>query len=469
VGANKDKVGESGVSHTPKTTNLALTVFDYKCRLHIDCVCRHELRPPAPGLLFFNRSIMVAHRTLPNMKHILNKLMAAGILTASLIPGLSAPSARAQTATFGDYSVLYNFTGSSDGAVPRALLQAADGSFYGTTEGEGTIFKMTKTGGSWTFTTLVSGCGSGTTLVEGSDGNFYGTTEYGGSNSPANGGPQGSVFRMTPAGVLTTLFSFNGANGAHPLGALLQGSDGNFYGTTQSGGSDFGTVFKITPAGVLTTLASFDGVTEGNGPWGALVQGSDGNFYGTTSGGGTSGCGTVFKMTPAGVLTTLVEFAGTNGANPHAALVQGSDGNFYGTTSIGGGSFATNGGEGTIFKMTPTGVLTTLVLFNVTNGAFPEAALVQGSDGNFYGTTSIGASGWGTVFTMTPAGVLTTLVPFDFTYGGRPYAALVKASDGNFYGTAETGGSSSDGVIFELAAPFSPVTTLPAPPPPQSE
>jgi uncharacterized repeat protein (TIGR03803 family) len=398
------------------------------------------------------------------MKNILNKLTAAGILTASLISGLSAPSARAQTATFGDYSVLYNFTGSSDGASPlSALLQASDGNFYGTTQD--TVFQLTPTG---VLTTLVTfppvDAKQVVTLVQGSDGNFYGTTEYEGSNSPANGGPQGSIFRMTPAGVLTTLVSFNHTDGAGPKGSLVQGSDGNFYGTTQNGGAfGGGTVFKMTPAGVLTTLVSFGGANEGNGPWGALVQGSDGNFYGTTSGGGTGGYdGTVFKMTPAGVLTTLVEFDGTNGANPHAALVQGSDGNFYGTTSDG-----STGVYGTIFKMTPAGVLTTLVSFTDANGADPEAGLVQGSDGNFYGTTyNGGSSGYGTVFNVTSAGVLTTLVSFDSTYGASPAAALVQGSKGNFYGTTSGGGSSGCGVVFELAAPFSSATL---PPPPQPE
>jgi uncharacterized repeat protein (TIGR03803 family) len=169
-------------------------------------------------------------------------------------------------------------------------------------------------------------------------------------------------------------------------------------------------------------------------------------------------------MTPTGTLTTLVSFnstslpLATSGGTPLSALVQGSDGNFYGTTSQGG-----SGSVGTIFKMTPAGSLTTLVSFNDTNGAasssggspLPEAALVQGSDGNFYGTTAFGGSdSMGTIYKMTPAGVLTTLFSFNGANGANPYAGLVLGSDGNFYGTTQNGGSLSDGVVFQLMFPL---------------
>ncbi len=184
-------------------------------------------------------------------------------------------------------------------------------------------------------------------LVQGSDGNFYGTTEYGGASG------SGTVFQMTPAGVLTTLVLFNGTNGSHPSAALAQGSDGNFYGTTAYGGTNGnkGTVFQMTPAGALTTLVSFNG-TNGSRPVAGLVQGSDGNFYGTTLLGGANNHGTVFKMTTGGVLTTLVSFNGANGLSPFAPLVQGSDGNFYGTTAGGNGYWLNDGygGYGTVFQ-----------------------------------------------------------------------------------------------------------------------
>jgi uncharacterized repeat protein (TIGR03803 family) len=298
--------------------------------------------------------------------------------------------------------------------------------------------------------------------VQGSDGNFYGTTEYGGTN-----GNNGTVFQVTPAGALTTLVSFNRTNGSHPAAGLVQGSDGNFYGTTFGGGaSGMGTVFQMSPAGVLTTLISFSD-SDGAAPLAPLVQGNDGSFYGTTSEGGNlvlnggAGFGTVFRMTPAGMLTTLVVFNGSNGGNPAAGLVQGTNGNFYGTTAL-GGNLSLNGGYGfgTVFKMTPAGSLTTLVSFNLANGYNPSAGLLQGSDGNFYGTTDGGgAGGGGTVFKMTPAGALTTLVFFNGANGNNPQASLVQGSDGNFYGTTTYGGANGRGTVFQVT-PAGLLTTL---------
>jgi uncharacterized repeat protein (TIGR03803 family) len=164
-------------------------------------------------------------------------------------------------------------------------------------------------------------------------------------------------------------------------------------------------------------------------PSSALVQGRDGNFYGTTAYGGKSQDGTVFRVTTNGVWTILVSFAGTNGSHPLAALVQGSDGNFYGTTEDGG----TNGNSGTVFQMTPAGALTALVSFNSTNGSHPTAGLVQGGDGNLYGTTILGGSNnLGTVFQVTTNGMLTTLVSFNRANGSGPFGALVQGGDGNF-------------------------------------
>jgi uncharacterized repeat protein (TIGR03803 family) len=191
--------------------------------------------------------------------------------------------------------------------------------------------------------------------------------------------------------------------------------DGNFYGTTASGGDQIcncGTVFKITPVGNLTTLHSFKG-TDGAYPGGALVQAADENFYGTTGGLGyhcnpTSGCGTVFKITRGGSLTTLYNFcAQTNcsdGAHPVAGLVQATDGNFYGTTLVGGGGncVADFGvGCGTVFEITALGELTTLHTFGSTDGANPYGGLLQATNGSFYGTTyGGGAFSGGTIFSL---------------------------------------------------------------------
>jgi uncharacterized repeat protein (TIGR03803 family) len=334
-----------------------------------------------------------------------------------------------------------------------ALVQGSDSNLYGTTvyggaSGNGTVFQVTLAGA---LTTLVSFNGANgshpvAALVQGSDGNFYGTTESGGTN-----GNNGTVFQLTPAGALTTLVSFNGTNGSHPLARLVQGSDGNFYGTTILGGAkNFGTVFKMTLGGALTTLVPFT-FANGSSPFGALVQGTNGNFYGTCCTGGASGYGTIFQITPGGELSVVFSFNGSNGAIPAAALVQGSDGNFYGTAEYGGAlSLNTGDGFGTVFKMSPVGALATLAVFNGANGSYTIGGLVQGSDGNFYGTTDGGgAGGGGTVFKMTPAGVLTTLVPFTGANGTSP-AGLVQGSDGNFYGTTGYGRAGGFGTVFEV-------------------
>ena len=215
--------------------------------------------------------------------------------------------------------------------------------------------------------------------------------------------------------VLTTLHSFgvftNGANGGMPgpSAGLVQGSDGNFYGTAQYGGTNggHGTVFKISTGGALTRLYSFTGGNDGAGPNG-VVQGSDGNFYGTTHFGGTNGLGTVFQISTNGALTSLYSFTGSDdGGNPSGGLVQGSDGNFYGTTGSGGANQV-----GTVFKISTNGALTSLYPFNGTDdGANPSGGLVQGSDGNFYGTTGSGGTNQvGTVFKISTNGALTSFV-----------------------------------------------------------
>lgn len=304
----------------------------------------------------------------------------------------------------GVETVLHSFGGGGDSAFPRpGPVQGTNGNFYGITEGDNSgganIFEISLTGAE---TVLYSFLYPGTfaptgVLIKGMDGNFYGTTTSSDAYS------SGTVFQLTPAGVVTVLAAFGASStdGTDPI-PLIQGTDGNFYGTTASGGTNGGgTVFKITPAGVETVLYSFP---TGIGA-GGLTQGTDGNFYGTTAHGGTNNAGTVFEITPAGVETVLYSFTGSSanlivGAEP-SALIQGTDGNFYGTTSYGG----TNG-AGTIFKITPEGGETVLYSFPALSN--PEdsiglSGLIQGTDGNFYGTTqSGGANGDGTVFKYTP-------------------------------------------------------------------
>ncbi len=293
-------------------------------------------------------------------------------------------------------------------------------------------------------------------LVQGLDGNFYGTTVVGGANS------QGTVFKVTPAGKITVIYSFcslaSCVDGEEPYAGLTLGTDGNFYGTTYYDGAicDCGTVFKITPAGVLTTLHSF-GVTDGYNPWGALVQGTDGYFYGTTSNGGANRSGTVFKINSSGSeFTSLYSFCSLSGCadgeDPRGGLVQGSNGLFYGTTLSGG----PDAGAGTVYSISSTGTITTV--FSFTNsgdqGEAPYGSLVDIA-GNLYGTTELGGSGCsgcGTVFQIVmPAGTLNTLLSFDGTDGQEPLGSLIQATDGNLYGTTESGGANSAGTIFKIS------------------
>jgi uncharacterized repeat protein (TIGR03803 family) len=233
------------------------------------------------------------------------------------------------------------------------------------------------------------------------------------------------------------------------------------YGTTYVGGANIfdGTVFEITPSGALTTLYSFNG-TDGDQPSGTLIQATDGNFYGTTAvGGANGGYGTVFKITPTGTLTTLHSFNSTDGSQPYGALVQATNGILYGTTSLGGA----NGG-GTVFKITTGGALTTLYNFcaqsNCADGDGPVAGLVQATNGNVYGTTYAGgASSFGTIFKITSTGTLTTLHSFDGIDGESPKAGLVQGSDGNFYGTNYLGGLGNGGTVFKIT-PAGTLTTL---------
>ena len=379
---------------------------------------------------------------------------------------LSAPPTLSQ-----EYNILHRFNDGSvtnDGIYPEGIIQAFDGNFYGVTSGHvlggsinnpsgttgpnGAIFKLTPQGTESVFYTFVglSGLLSPTSLIQGADGNFYGTT-----------GRQ--IFKLTLQGQLTILHSFNDPQ--PNLTGLVQGFDGNFYGGGQSEETGVGTAFKITPQGAFTTLHTFGDGSVANDANAAntLIQGTDGNFYGTSTGGGSAGYGTVFKMTPQGAVTILYSFTGYgDGSKPTTALVQGSDDNFYGTTYNGGPGGPT--GFGTVFQITPQGSLTTLHSFGdgsvANDGANPAAPLIQGDDGNFYGSTYYGGAGYGTVFEITPQGTLTILhtfgdgsVPND---GTGPASALVQGTNGNFYGVTYKIGNDY-GTIYSFDAMQTPV------------
>ena len=351
---------------------------------------------------------------------------------------------------------LYSFTDGNDGANPVAgLVQAGDGNLYGTTHeggtnGYGTIFRITASGGLtplYSFTGGNDGANPYADLVQASDGNLYGTTEYGGTND------DGVVFRITTNGTPTPLYSFTGGrDGANPQGGLVQAGDGNLYGTTEDGGTNFdGTVFRISTNGALTPLYSFTDGHDGAFPEAGLVQAHDGNLYGTTYEGGTNGYGVIFRIATNGALTPLYSFTnGHDGAAPAAGLVQANDGNLYGTTEGGGTNL-----DGAIFRITTNGVLTPLYSFtDGHDGGTPAAGLVQANDGNLYGTTyDGGTNGYGDVFRITTNGVLTPLYSFtDGRDGADPLASLALAGNGNLYGTAP-GGGTGHGTVFELSLP----------------
>lgn len=293
-------------------------------------------------------------------------------------------------------------------------------------------------------------------LVQGPDGNLYGTTEV-------SVGAEGTVFKISTAGKLKTLYVFctEGEpclSGARPLGGLALASNGMFYGTTSLGGSPGdGTVFRITSAGKFKWLYDFGTTTNGSEPWAAPFQAANGLLYGSTSLGGSKNDGTLYEMTTAGTNASALSFTGPNGIYPYARLIQGADGTLYGTTS------QLKSGNGTVFAVTENEGFKTLHKFTgATGGGFPTGGLVQARNGTFYGTTSTGGSHLtgGTVFSITAAGTFKTIYNFcakpNCTDGAHPMASLIQASDGNLYGTTYNGGTNTEscnggcGTIFRI-------------------
>ncbi|MGA2355473.1 MAG: choice-of-anchor tandem repeat GloVer-containing protein [Terriglobales bacterium] len=391
------------------------------------------------------------------------------------------------------FQTLVNFD-SSNGANPyAALFQSTDGNLYGTTvngganssdyctAGCGTVFKMTPAG---SLDTLYDFCSLALCfdgyapyggLIQASDGNYYGATTYGGSN----GNNSGEVFELSTSGLQTWQIFFPALN--NPVAGLIQGLDGYFYLTTPVWGVEGGGIFKFKPeagGNYYEKVWKFSdkGVDAGGNPEASLMEGPDRNFYGTTQDGYSENQeGAIYKFTSEGKgdISLFYSFCAlpncADGELPKASLILGSDGDFYGTTTAGGAN-----GYGTVFKISSAGVLTTLYSFcssaNCSDGANPVGAtLVEGSDGNFYGTTGYGGasvglcggSGCGTVFEMSPNGSLTTLHSFQGTDGEMPYGGLIQDTNGVFYGTTVSGGSSTIcdsgcGTVFSLSAGLGP-------------
>lgn len=321
---------------------------------------------------------------------------------------------------------------------PSMLVQGQDGNIYGATTGGGAhllgnIFKMTPSG---VFTNLYSFDGTHGEYPEGGlslgfDGNFYGTTYQGGS------APAGVIFKITPSGTETVLYNFtNGNDGAYPKVAPVQAPDGNLYGVTGNGTQQI--LYELTAAGTFSVVATIPSQS-----YSPLIVGVDGNLYGMTRFGGTFNGGTAFQFSPKTKKLKVIHSFGGNseGYSPFGPLMQGVDGKLYGTCSTGGTSSG-----GTVFQMTTAGHLVTLYNFstsNPVNGATPFAGLVQGSDLFLYGVASVGgANGLGTLFKIDTAGKnLTVLHSFATATGDSPLATPLLHTNGTIYGVTYHGGS----------------------------
>ncbi|HTT84224.1 MAG TPA: choice-of-anchor tandem repeat GloVer-containing protein [Rhizomicrobium sp.] len=412
--------------------------------------------------------------------------VGCGLAVALFVPLHDAWAKNAR----GD-TVLYTFTGApNDGVSPiGSLIRDEAGNFYGATShggttacsdsgGCGTVFKLVPPvppNTAWTDVILYNFC-SQTNCADGAwpyagviadkKGNLYGTTLSGGTGAYEGCGAYGcgTVFKLAPDGTETVLHSFaGGSDGAVPIAGLIADKAGNLYGTTDEGGCGSceygaGTVFKIAPNGTETVLLSFNG-SDGNSPRAGLIMDSAGNLYGTTWAGGANEGGDVFELAPDGTETVLYNFCSqpncSDGDGPYAGLLRDSQGNLYGTTSIGGANGSCSNGCGTVFKLAPDGTETVLYNFcqqqNCADGADPSAALIADNAGNLYSTTLYSN---GTVFKLAPNGSETVLHSFaGRSDGASPFGSLIMYK-GNLYGTTVQGGDSGCeggcGTIFEI-------------------
>lgn len=381
---------------------------------------------------------------------------------------LAATFAHGQT-----FKVVYNFgTQATDPHCPDypgIIAQGRDGNLYssailGGSAGYGATYRLTPAGVLslvYSFQNGTDGAEPVSGLTLGKDGNLYGTTETSGAGS------YGTVFKNTPEGGFTLMHYFRGGwDGGIPFVPPIQGTDGNFYGTSQEQGpNSTGAIYKITPSKSFTALYDCD-LVHCSYPSGPLLEATDGDLYGGSIYGGNDDLGTIFKITPAGKLTTLYSFDDTHGNSPIGPMAQATDGNFYGTTWIGG-----RYGSGVVFKITPGGHLTVLHSMNLTtDGGYPTSGLVQATDGNLYGANISGGTtstacpyGCGTLFKITTSGAFSVIHNFADTDGNAPYTTLMQHTNGLLYGTAQLGGAGSFcpangcGVVYRInigAAPF---------------
>jgi uncharacterized repeat protein (TIGR03803 family) len=379
-------------------------------------------------------------------------------------------AAQAQT-----YSVLYGFTGTTDGAHPDAgLIRDSAGNLYGTTQaggvsgctgcGFGLVFKLDPAGNLTVLHTFMNGADGGVPrggLTRDSAGNLYGTTYTGGASA---GAYNGVVFKIDSTGSFSVQYTFTGgADGGHPTGGVISDSARNLYGTTSNGGgsgcfgSGCGVVFKLDPAGNFTVLYTFAGGVDGGNPAAGVIRDSAGNLYSTTPNFGSNGHGLCFKLDPAGNLTVLHSFTGgADGAQPLAGVIRDPAGNLYGTTHYGGGSFCANTGYncGVVYWLDSAGNLKVLHSFTGrADGAQPTAGVILDAVGNLYGATPTGGASndAGVVFKLDAAGNFSVLHAFArATDGMFPAGGLLRWA-GYLYGTTSTGGPNSQtGVVFRL-------------------
>jgi uncharacterized repeat protein (TIGR03803 family) len=434
-----------------QTSGLPVTKRLVSCRRHSELASKGRLT---------GRPDVCPTVMLPSAFRTVAALALAVVVTSS---GLASP-----------LTVIHNFDG-IDGNDPVGgfCWYGYGGIFYGATRmggtnGNGTLFGIMAATGAfaslYSFDQGTEGYGPLMGLAQDiadAPNNFVGTTYNGGAGSLG----RGAVYEVStgPASVVFShIYDFTGnGDGGNPEGALVRGRDGYFYGTTAAAGTNgHGTVFQYNPTNNnLTTLYSFSG-TDGDNPAGALIQGNDGYFYGATTYGGISNYGTLFRIgfvsggpNNGWPLTTIIRFTGgAMGAFPRGNLVLGADGLFYGVTDYGGNATAptVSGGGGTVFSLTTSGVLTRLHSFG---DDYPQP-LIQGTDGNFYGTTAGGSSVEpnGTMFQITSSGVFNTLFEFNGTNGSNPAGPLIQYL-GTLWGATSQGGSNNLGTIFSLAVP----------------
>jgi len=357
------------------------------------------------------------------------------------------------------FKVLYSFGAPPDAEFPTAgVVRDNAGNLYGTTIfggafGQGSVYRVNASGKETVLYNFTGGTDGGLPfagLIRDSQGNLYGTTTQGGDLACVAPIGCGTVFKTDSSGNETVLHSFAvGADGEYPYASLYRDGTGNLYGTTVNGGSsaNYGTVYKVTSSGEETVLYRFTGKGDGAFPFGALVADSKGRLFGTTTQFGSSGGGSVFRLNGSGQLVTLGNLQPTTGESPTAGVIRDSAGNLYGTAT-----FAGQYSAGSVFKISPSGKETILYSFtNGSDGGTPYAGVVRDAAGNLYGTAFTGGIGFGTVFKIDLANHFTVLYTFSGGVdGGNPWGGLTMDAAGNLYGTNSIGGVTGNGGVYKL-------------------